>query len=180
MDRTHILTVSLTLALVAIAVPQAHAYMTPEQVLLQQEHMYYFPTAEAKTAREIRAEQEEKRVAKHLQEQEELIAKSREEERVHAAALAGEPTEEEDEEIDDEPQLVPGAQTPGITLDAAALRLLSRIERIREPNLPAETVHSGAPLTPTGPAVVIAIVALVCAGIWTVRRATKLERAYIR
>lgn len=64
-----------------------------------------------------------------------------------------------------------------ITLDQKTIRLLERLtnrpSQNAQPNAVAE--HTGAPLSPTGPATLVAMLAILAAIAWTVRRAGKAE-----
>ncbi len=65
-------------------------------------------------------------------------------------------------------------------VDPVTARILARLlakESLQDPGYLSSTAgYKGAPLSGSGPASVIATLALIPAGIWTIRRARKLER----
>ncbi|MBI3331504.1 hypothetical protein HYZ99_00915 [Candidatus Peregrinibacteria bacterium] len=62
-----------------------------------------------------------------------------------------------------------------IELDGRTIRLLERLTRRENAKIFSSAAHAGAPLAPTGSATVIAMLAMLAAIGWTIRRARKSE-----
>lgn len=170
MTHTHILR---AIGLTALLVPtMAGAYMTPEEVLMNQDNLQYFtPPPSPRNTEAIQAAQQASAAARREREQEALFGVSSS----SAASIA--PTTSS----------APAATTnePVSTLTTEEQRIL---ERVRTQQLNAEIdervrvlvsqqgLHSGAPLSDTGPETILVGFVLAGAGLWTVWKAKRMER----
>lgn len=146
------------LSLLAISPVQTLAYVTPEEVLFEND--FFFPPTN-RDADERVAAQEKERVARLFErQQKELAERNPEQDSPLDEVLAS--LADAIKSIDRN-----GALTPDQRQD---VRLLERIER-RQQSASPQVLNSGAPLTPTGAGTFIAIGAIVSAAIWTLKRA---------
>lgn len=169
------------------------AYLTPEQIILQnQTQSLQFDTPVPDTRRTI---QEQKKAQEFRRAQEHLLAQdaiTKKPDYLHTAPL------ENVSSTSATTAAAPAAVTataPGqgqITLDPITLRLLERIERLRTVREAVgelgdlgltinDGLHGGAPiqkkpLSKTGPAALLSLPLIAGAFLWTLRRVRKAER----
>ncbi len=179
MMHKNILVASLLLTL---ATP-AYAYVTPEQMLEQNQYQLYYPDPEEGPYEPEEVEEEPAvsgvnfaRPKPKYRIQESRGPPSRL--KKYQAAPQEQISEEEEPLIDEsigEDQSKEKGVT--VTLDARAMRILDRLTKpkviISPQSIPA---HTGAPLAPTGPATVMAMGGMLLAIFGTMKRARMLER----
>ena len=161
------------LALLLLLVPAAATaqYMTPEDVLQSEDSAFLVPTLGRRGAQ----------YADELQ---------REQNRERHPSIVSEPGDSPWSDAVPPPtqgQLVPTDSTVGIgtsggqqvVVDPVTARILARLlarEELQGGYLPSTAGYKDAPLTGSGPASVIAILTLIPATVWTLRRARMLEK----
>lgn len=168
----------------------AYAYVTPEEALDDENFTtnFFTPPPTPRSAKEIAAEQQERSAQRRAAEQAALNppsspASSVDDEETHSAA----PDEESDDDIQklidalNELQNDEAMPDDDENLTAEELRLLQRIrEQQVSGNLSAgnrdEVLHSGAPLSDTGPATILITLAIAGAIGETWRRVRKAEK----
>ncbi|MBI3336715.1 hypothetical protein HYZ98_04090 [Candidatus Peregrinibacteria bacterium] len=147
-------------ALITLHPVTTYAYVTPEEVLFQND--FFFPPTNRNADERARAREEERlenlsqRQQKDLAERNPTKSPSLEE---VLASLA-----DAIESIDNR------TASPDEKRD---VRVLDRIER-RQASVP-QTLNSGAPLAPTGTGTFIATGTIVAAALWTLRRARRMQ-----
>lgn len=149
---------SLT-AFLILAVPHAHAYVTPEQ-MFSDDQIFVEPPPNARNAKAARAAQD----AQHDAQQSSAVAEPDEENDVPATI----------DTIDDLHGAAEDEQTePTLTADERRdQRILDRIDNNTVLHAAgSETLHSGAPLADTGMGTIIAMLAGACAIGFTLRKA---------
>ncbi len=144
-------------------VPVASAYLTPEEVLLQQEYLLPPGAGEESVER--------------VQRQQEVSARRREREQelIFDAQRPAAPAEEEAAPAE------PAPSTDELsTFDVELLRTLRLLERVESRQQLArfggEPLHAGAPrpgLAPTGAGAILTALAMLGATVWTLRRARR-------
>lgn len=181
----------------AAAMPlTAHAYLTPDEVLYEDDFSarFYEPPP---SAREVDAVAEQQRLNSAQRREAELAAlnESEDDETTHAAAPDEEPAEEEnaggmsdlDQLLDalERLQEIQGAAPAATaTRSSEEERLLQRLKDREEQDtrdawlnsIGGETLHSGAPLSETGPATVLITLAIAGAIGETWRRVRRAEK----
>ena len=153
-----LLTVATLLALSPIT---SSAYVTPEEVLFQNE--FFFPPTGRDADERVRAQKED-RLDKFLERQKKDLA---ERNPAESPSL---------EEVLASLADAIGSIDKGKTMTSEEkqdIRILERIER-RQTSLP-QTLNSGAPLAPTGAGTFIATGAIAAAALWTLRRARRMQ-----
>ncbi|UPA22685.1 hypothetical protein K8942_00525 [Candidatus Peribacteria bacterium] len=170
MTSTHILR---SLLLTTLLVPSmAIAYTTPEEALSNEDNLQYFtPPPRSRDTEAIQEAQQASAAARRQREQEALFGKSSSSSAASiAAALSSAPA---------------GTTTePESSLTLEEQRILERVrgqqmdadieERVRV-LISQQGLHSGAPLSDTGPGTILAGFVLAGAGLWTVWKAKRLE-----
>jgi len=168
------------LALVLLMPLPAHAYLTPEEVL--EEEDYVTPPPNARNAKAARAAQEAEYDARDA----EAAAAEEEEEEEEAAAgeTPGSNTIDDLHGSAEDEEVIDWEETGG-DLDADERRderVLSRVERQRLDDMAAgvvlhgsapEPLHGGAPLAPTGMGTVVSLLAGAAAIGYTLRKALR-------
>lgn len=149
------------LSLLVLSPIPASAYVTPEEVLFQND--FFFPPTGRDADKRVQA-QEEERLEKFLERQRQDLAILNPEESPSLESVLAS-LAQAIESIDK------GIATPDEKRD---VRLLGRIER-RQTLLP-QTLNSGAPLAPTGAGTFIATGAIAAAAMWTLWRARRMQR----
>lgn len=152
------------IALMGLAAPLtgiAQTYLTPEQVLLQNDGAFLVPSHNRGTAWQV-----------ELQDQQNIAR--------HPSILRDpwEPVVDRGIPPPNYPEIVTPSLTPAQAaypgLDPVTARLLVRLAQ--QNSILASTAAGNAPLAGTGPASTIAMLAMAAATIWTIRRARVLER----
>ena len=173
MSPKHIYTQAIC-ALVLLCAPvmaAAQGYMTPEQILQQNNDSFIVPT-------HIRGAQ----WAGNLQEQQNIE---------RHPSIVSEPGDPQQDTVipppvmppQDQGTFIPPPQQPTMTqgLDPLTARLLDRLTRMNVDQsqtgaLPSTAGASGAPLASSGPAGDLAVAVMIVATAWTLHRARVLER----
>lgn len=149
-----------TLSLLALSPITTSAYVTPEEVLFQND--FFFPPTTRDAQKRVDAQKKE-RLADFLErQQQDLTERNPEEPPTLEEVLASLAAAIE--------SINKGTATPDEKRD---VRLLERIER-RQTSLP-QTLNSGAPLAPTGAGTFIATGAIAAAAMWTLWRARRMQ-----
>lgn len=182
------ITLQLALSLALMLPMQAHAYLSPEDVLYDDSGIYVAPPPNARSAADVQRAQQERSAARRQAEWEALFADQEdEEEPVHAAAP--EEPAEEDEQTQLEAILQKLSELEEAENSDESRREERILERIEEEQLRQryglsnggqvlggnEVLHSGAPLSDTGPGLILSLVTLLGASAWTLWKARKLE-----
>lgn len=178
MMHKNILIASLLLSL---ATP-AYAYVTPEQMLEQNQYQLYYPDPEEGPYEPEEAEEEPAVSGVNF---------ARPKPKYRIQESQGPPTRlkkyqaaPEEPVIEKEPLIdesvgedLPKEKGVTVTLDARAMRILDRLTKpktlVSGQSIPA---HTGAPLAPTGPATVITMGGMLLAIFGTMKRVRMLER----
>ena len=182
------ITLRLALSLVLLAPMQVHAYLEPEDVLYDDSNIYVSPPPNARSAADAQRAQQERSAARRAAEWEELFAEEESaEEPVHAAAPE-EPTDEADQSeleaiLEKLNELENAEETDASRREQRILERIEEEQLRRKYGLSGdgevlggnETLHSGAPLSDTGPATVVALLALVAACAWTMWKVKQAE-----
>lgn len=169
MTRTKILHSALLLSLLVPTV--AMAYTSPEEILGSEENARFFdPPPSPREAESVQAAQQASVAARREQEQAALFPKksssssSSSEETLHDAApvMSGQQSSLslEDQRILERVH----AEQQDAEIDARVQMLIAQ-----------QGLHSGAPLTSSGPETTIAAFVLAGAGLWTIWKAKRLE-----
>lgn len=179
-------TLSIAAAAACFAlVPQALAYLTPEQVLEEDQFGASQPLTEDYYHTAAPPEEEEPYQPSGLRPYPRTSSyRVQESKGPHLTLKKYAPQEEIAEE---EPahesaptlQEEPAAEGPQINLDARTIRLLERLAQPRHTVItlqagPTAEVHGGAPLAPTGAGTLVAMVAILAAIGWTIKRAGRV------
>jgi|GEM_PF-7096484 hypothetical protein len=158
---------------IALAERSEFAYVTPEQVLIQNQNQYFVPEEEedAPNMQKQRSKGEPLRTtykpySEMTEEERKGVLK---ESPASVETSAGRKEENEEEEVADSED----SEEEGVSLSPSTIRLLGRIERLRHRTSAAP---EQAPLAPTGPETLLAMGALLAGMYFTMRRARKLEQ----
>jgi len=176
MNKYH--TTLTVLGMLAALAPHAHAYVTPEQVLRQNEYEDFIPSYEDsydtyEEDHEAATEPSGIRYSKGTP-----IYRVQQSKGPHMTLKKYAPVAEEEEPLIDESVGLDTEEEEStnitLQLDAKTLRLLERLTSPKSANVLSPTAHSGAPLAPTGPATVIAMGVMGVAIYATMRRARRM------
>lgn len=141
-------------------------YLTPEEVLWEFETLY---PPNSRDAAERAKQQAEQSASRREREQEEFFAAQRVQEETDTEDLS-ETVAALEEAIE---ALLEEEKNPE---DRRIDRLLQRVETHKQVlRIPQDPLNSGAPLIGTGLTTTVAILSLLGAGMWTMRKAKKLE-----
>lgn len=176
-------TISLAAASLSFAfTPHALAYLTPEQVLEEDQYGSSQPLTEDYYHTAVPVEEEEPYQPSGLRAYPRTASyRVQESKGPHSTLKKYAPQEEISEEEpthESAPTLEeePTAAGPTINLDARTIRLLERLSQPRQTVITLQAgsnapTHSGAPLAPTGAGTVVAMIAMLAAIGWTIRKA---------
>lgn len=169
----------------------AHAYLTPDQVLDDEDFSarFYEPPPSKREIDDVVREQQERSAERR--EAEWAAAHPEEEDATHEAAPDEEMTDEDSDIEDlikaleqynsDQAAADEEVADDSVTLTAGEKRDMRLLERLRGRDAAdviaaQETLHSGAPLTPTGPTTVLVTLAVAAAIGETWRRVRKIDK----
>ncbi len=175
-------TISLAAAAISLTfASHAFAYLTPEQVLEEDQYGSLQPQTEDFYRTTVPIEEEKPPKPSGLQPYPKTSSyRVQESKGPHMtlkkyAPAKESPAEENDLEAAPTLQEEPVNGEPTISLDARTLRLLQRLTQPRQTVITLQTsdaaTRSGAPLAPTGAGTVVAMIAILGAIAWTIRRA---------